>query len=94
MILVLLGTQNNSFHLLLEEIDRLIQDKVIKEEVIVQAGYTKYHSSNMQVLDFISNEMLEELQKKAIQQMDDKWKKEQPAVRAWLRPVAYRHRRH
>ena len=65
MILVLLGTQNNSFHRLLEEIDRLIQDKVIKEEVIVQAGYTKYHSSNMQVLDFISNEMLEELQKKA-----------------------------
>ena len=38
MILVLLGTQNNSFHRLLEEIERLIQNKVIEEEVIVQAG--------------------------------------------------------
>lgn len=65
MILVLLGTQNNSFRRLLEEIERLIQNKVIKEEVIVQAGYTKYESENMKILDFTSNEELEELQKKA-----------------------------
>ena len=44
MILVLLGTQNNSFHRLLEEIDKLIKQKIIQEEVIVQAGYTKYQS--------------------------------------------------
>ena len=42
MILVLLGTQNNSFVRLLEEIDKLIEEKIIKEEVIVQNGYTKY----------------------------------------------------
>lgn len=65
MILVLLGTQNNSFHRLLEEIERLIRNKIISEEVIVQAGYTKYESENMKILDFISNEELEELQKKA-----------------------------
>lgn len=65
MILVLLGTQNNSFNRLLEEINRLIQNKVIKEEVIVQAGHTKYSSENMEILDFISREKLEELQKKA-----------------------------
>lgn len=65
MILVLLGTQNNSFHRLLEEIERLIQNKVIEEEVIVQAGYTKYKSDNMKIFDFISKEELEELQKKA-----------------------------
>ena len=47
MILVLLGTQNNSFHRLLEEIDKLIEKKVINEKVIVQAGYTKYESKNM-----------------------------------------------
>ncbi len=39
MILVLLGTQNNSFHRLLEEIHRLLQKEEIKDEVIVQAGY-------------------------------------------------------
>lgn len=65
MILVLLGTQNNSFHRLLEEIERLIENKVITEKVIVQAGYTKYASENMKILDFISKEELEELQKKA-----------------------------
>lgn len=65
MILVLLGTQNNSFHRLLEEIERLIQNKIIKEEVIVQAGYTKYVSKNMKILDFMAKEELEELQKKA-----------------------------
>ncbi len=65
MILVLLGTQNNSFHRLLEEIDRLIKNKVIKEEVMIQAGYTKYTSENMKILDFVSKEELEELQNKA-----------------------------
>ncbi len=65
MILVLLGTQNNSFHRLLEKIERLIQDGIIQEEVVIQAGYTKYQSPNMKILDFISNEELEEWQNKA-----------------------------
>lgn len=65
MILVLLGTQNNSFHRLLEEINRLIQNGVIKEEVIVQAGYTKYTSENMKIFGLISKEELEKLQNKA-----------------------------
>ena len=42
MILVLLGTQNNSFHRLLEEIEKNIEKENIKEEVVVQAGYTKF----------------------------------------------------
>ena len=65
MILVLLGTQNNSFHRLLEEIDNLIQKGIIKEEVVVQAGYTKYETSNMKQFDLIDSEEFEELQKKA-----------------------------
>ena len=48
MILVLLGTQNNSFHRLLEEVEKNIKDKTINEEVIVQAGYTKYQLSKFQ----------------------------------------------
>ncbi len=61
MILVLLGTQNNSFHRLLEEIEKQIQQKKITEEIIVQAGHTKYQSENMKILDFVSNEEIEKL---------------------------------
>ena len=65
MILVLLGTQNNSFVRLLEEIDNNINDKTIKEDVIVQAGYTKYESDRMQIKDFISAKELDKLQNEA-----------------------------
>lgn len=47
MILVLLGTQNNSFHRLLEEIQKNIDNGNIKEDVIVQKGYTKFESKDM-----------------------------------------------
>ena len=65
MILVMLGTQNNSFHRLLEEIDRLIERGKINDEVIVQAGYTKYESQNMKVIDFVSNDEIEKLEQQA-----------------------------
>ena len=65
MVLVLLGTQNNSFVRLLDQIENCINNKIINEEVIVQAGYTKYDSQNMKILDFISSEELVELTKKA-----------------------------
>ena len=61
MILVLLGTQNNSFHRLLEEIDKNIEAGNIKDKVIVQAGFTKYESKNMQIFDMISQEELDKL---------------------------------
>lgn len=67
MILVMLGTQNNSFHRLLEEIDKLISSGRITEEVVVQAGYTKYQSQNknMKIIDFVSNDRLEEMEQQA-----------------------------
>lgn len=65
MILVLLGTQNNSFHRLLEEIEKLITKKVIKEEVIVQAGHTKFNSKHMKIFDLISSDEFEKLIKKS-----------------------------
>ncbi len=65
MILVMLGTQNNSFHRLLEEIDNLIEKGIITDEVVVQAGHTKYDSKNMKIFGLISQEELEELIKKA-----------------------------
>ena len=65
MILVLLGTQNNSFHRLLEEVEKNIEDGTINEEVIVQAGYTKFQSSKMRILDLVSREQLEQFQNEA-----------------------------
>lgn len=60
MILVTLGTQDKEFIRILDKIDELIDKKIIKEEVIVQAGYTKYESKNMKVFDYVSKEELEE----------------------------------
>ena len=65
MILVMLGTQNNSFHRLLEKIDDLINKRIITDEVVVQAGYTKYESNNMKIFSLIPVEELEELIEKA-----------------------------
>lgn len=65
MILVLLGTQNNSFYRLLEEIEKNIEDGTIKEEVIVQAGYTKYKTDKMKIIDLMSKEQLEKFQDEA-----------------------------
>lgn len=67
MIFVMLGTQNNSFRRLLEEIDRLIGKKVIDEEVVVQAGYTEYQPQNgkMKIIDFMSREELDTFEQEA-----------------------------
>ena len=61
MILVTLGTQDKPFDRLLEAIDKEIKKKNIKEKVIVQAGYTKYESANMEIFDLISQEDLDRL---------------------------------
>lgn len=56
MILVLLGTQNNSFTRLLDAIQQNIDDGIIKERVIVQAGFTKYKSNKMEIFSKIDKE--------------------------------------
>lgn len=64
MILVTLGTQDKSFKRLLTAIDKSIEEKKIKEKVIVQAGHTKYKSSHMEIIDFIPKEDFESLMDK------------------------------
>lgn len=58
MILVLLGTQHNEFTRLLKEVENCINKGIIKEEVIVQAGFTKFETAKMQVFDMISQDTL------------------------------------
>ncbi len=65
MIFISLGTQDKPFSRLLEEVDKQIKAGNIKEEVVVQAGCTKYNSSNMTILDMMSIEEFSKYIKKA-----------------------------
>lgn len=61
MILVTLGTQKELFTRLLDS----IENSHIDDEIIVQAGYTKYKSKKMKIFDFISYEEMQKLINKA-----------------------------
>ncbi len=61
MILVTLGTQNQPFVRLLE----LIEKSNINDEIIVQAGKTKFESKKMKIFDYIPYEEMTELIKKS-----------------------------
>lgn len=61
MILVTLGTQDKSFTRLLDAIEREIINGTITDKVIVQAGFTKYISNNMEIFDLIPREELNKL---------------------------------
>ena len=65
MILVMLGTQNNSFHRLLEEVQRCIDNKIIQDEVIVQAGATRFKSNDMKIFKLVSAKKLNQYVKDA-----------------------------
>lgn len=65
MILVTLGTQDKTFVRLLEKIDQLINNGLIKDKVIVQAGFTKYNSENMEIFDLIPQDEFNSLMDKA-----------------------------
>jgi len=46
MIFVTIGTHSQSFNRLLEEIDRLIGEKMIKEKIFVEIGNSNYKPKN------------------------------------------------
>lgn len=59
MIFVTVGTHEQSFDRLVKEIDSLVEKKIIREEVFIQTGYTKYIPKNCSYKDMItSDEML------------------------------------
>ena len=65
MILIVLGTQDNSFHRLLEKVQELIDKNVIKKKVIVQAGRTKFESKEMEIYSLMPYNKLEQIMKEA-----------------------------
>ena len=61
MIFVTLGTQDKSFTRMLDIIDKAIVNGIIKDKVIVQSGYTKYDSKNMEIFDYIDSDRFLEI---------------------------------
>ena len=65
MILVILGTQDKDFSRLLKAVEKQIINGNIKEEVIVQAGQTKYESKYMKIFDLLPTPEFNKLMDKA-----------------------------
>lgn len=61
MILVTLGTQDKGFERLLNAIQTQIDNKKIKERVVVQAGHTKFDSKDMEMFDLIPMDEFDKL---------------------------------
>lgn len=53
MILVTLGTQDKPFSRLLKAVEKEIKEGNINEKVIAQAGFTKFTSRYMEVIDLV-----------------------------------------
>ncbi|WP_063254842.1 PssE/Cps14G family polysaccharide biosynthesis glycosyltransferase [Neobacillus niacini] len=65
MIFVTVGTQNFPFVRLFNEIEKLIEKKIIKEEVIMQVGKSNFESKYLETYDFIENEKVNKLIEKS-----------------------------
>jgi len=57
LIFVSLGTNDKSFDRLLKKLDEEISLGNIRDKVVVQSGYTKYSSDNMDIVDLMPMDM-------------------------------------
>ena len=64
MIIVTLGTQDKPFKRLLLAIQKEIDNGNIKDEVVVQAGCTKFESKQMKIFDLIPTDEFSKLVEK------------------------------
>ena len=60
MIFVTVGTHEQGFDRLIKEIDRLKEIGVIKDNVIIQKGYTKYEPQYCETYDLIDYEKMQQ----------------------------------
>lgn len=65
MILVVTGTHPQQFNRLLEEVDRLVGNRTIKEQVLMQTGYSDYKPKNCKWFKFTGYDEMNSLLKKA-----------------------------
>ena len=65
MIFVTLGSQKFQFNRLLKEIDILVKEKIIKDDVFAQIGYSDYLPQNYQYKKFLNRDEFAEMEGKA-----------------------------
>lgn len=65
MIFVTVGTHEQQFNRLIEEIDRLKGEKVIKEDVFIQTGYSTYEPKHCEWSKLIPYKEMQRLNKEA-----------------------------
>lgn len=65
MIFVTVGTHEQPFNRLIEAVDNLVADGTIKEEVIIQRGYSTYEPKYCKYYDLISWEKMQRYNKEA-----------------------------
>lgn len=56
MIFVTVGSQKFQFNRLLEELDNLVENKIITKEVFAQTGYSDYKPKNYKYKNFLDRE--------------------------------------
>lgn len=60
MIFVTVGTHEQPFDRLLKCVDKMVEDKIIKEKVIIQKGYTDYEPKNCESYKLIEYEKMQQ----------------------------------
>ncbi|WP_455537658.1 glycosyltransferase [Terrisporobacter sp.] len=65
MIFITVGTHEQGIDRLLKEIDRLIEEKIIKDKVFAQIGYSVYKPKNFQYEKMIGYDEMEEMVSKS-----------------------------
>lgn len=65
MIFVTVGTNPFNFNRLLKKVDELIENKKIKERVIMQIGYSTYKPKNAKWFKFANYKKMQKLNKEA-----------------------------
>lgn len=65
MIFVTVGTHEQGMDRLFIELDKLVEEKVITQEVFAQIGYTKYKPKNFKYKEMIGYDEMDQLVKKS-----------------------------
>ena len=65
MIFVTLGSQKFQFNRLLKELDRLLEEKLIDEEIFAQIGASDYKPHNYEYKEFIDRDEFKKMMDKA-----------------------------
>lgn len=64
MIFVTLGSQKFQFNRLLEYIDRLVEERIITDEIFAQIGYSDYKPKNYEYKEFLDREEFSQIMSK------------------------------